>query len=289
MTVDEAMKYAQGQLESAFEKWLSDECPSGDVEQVQRQWDESFAHEELVNELQPVMALTWEVSSLRSEIDSAREDLQSFVDDRNHWKTKAEAAEAVLQNLMSYLSVSNCRTEIDPENAELRIRDGIDMLMRPVLERADRAEKALKEAQGQDPVMYYVQTILDGEIVTGMGKYETHKTRKSAEERERIIRIKYSMDSVDVIPLYARPVPAVPAVPDEWLEFVKISATPPHAFTATRISWKKEGLIQAQYFSCRTCLCEWDEYQDEIHNDDCLYVKARALLQSAQQPTTGDA
>ena len=72
MTVDEAMNYARDELESAFEKWLSDECPSGDCESVQRQWDESFVHQELVDELQPVMALTWEVSQLREENERLR-------------------------------------------------------------------------------------------------------------------------------------------------------------------------------------------------------------------------
>lgn len=214
MTVDEAMKYAQGQLESAFEKWLSDECPSGDVEQVERQWDESLAHEELVNELQPVMALTWEVSSLRSEIDSAREDLQSFIEDRNHWETKAEAAEAVLQNLMSYLSVNGCRTEIDPENAELRIRDGINMLVRPALERAELAEKALKEAQEQEPVLCHAA------FSNGDGTYSYDYVKWPLRPHEKPVR------PVDRF-FYARPVPAapavaVPAVPDEWREVLQM-------------------------------------------------------------------
>ncbi len=44
-----------------------------------------------------IVMLAAEVRRLRSEIDSAREDLQSFVDDRNHWKTKAEAAKVALK------------------------------------------------------------------------------------------------------------------------------------------------------------------------------------------------
>ena len=78
MTVDEAMNYARDELESAFEKWLSDECPSGDCESVQRQWDESFVHQELVDELQPVMALTWEVSQLREENERLRKDAERY-------------------------------------------------------------------------------------------------------------------------------------------------------------------------------------------------------------------
>jgi hypothetical protein len=68
MTVDEALEYAQNALERAFENWLESEQPSGDCESVHRQWDESYAHQELLDELQPVMALTWEVRRLREEL-----------------------------------------------------------------------------------------------------------------------------------------------------------------------------------------------------------------------------
>lgn len=72
MTVDEALEYAQNALERAFEDWLDSERPSGDCESVHRQWDDSFAHLELVDELQPVMALTWEVRRLQAENDRLR-------------------------------------------------------------------------------------------------------------------------------------------------------------------------------------------------------------------------
>ena len=70
MTVDEALKYAQNALERAFEDWLESERPSGDCESVHRQWDESFANLELVDELQPVLALTCEVRRLRDDAAS---------------------------------------------------------------------------------------------------------------------------------------------------------------------------------------------------------------------------
>jgi len=72
MNIDEALKYAQNALEMAFENWLETERPSGDCESVHRQWDDSFAHQELVDELQPVMALTWEVRRLREENERLR-------------------------------------------------------------------------------------------------------------------------------------------------------------------------------------------------------------------------
>lgn len=145
-----------------------------------------------------IVMLSAEVRRLRSEIDSARDDLQSFVDDRNHWKTKAEAAQAVLQNLMSYLSVNGCRTEIDPENAELRIRDGINMLVRPALERAERAEKALKEAQEQPAVAWMIHEY------QGTGE-------KRLQFQPHIPSIRDAVTGPIVTALYARPVPAAPA------------------------------------------------------------------------------
>lgn len=39
--------------QAAFEKWLQDKCPSGDVESVQRQWLESYEYAELLDEQYP--------------------------------------------------------------------------------------------------------------------------------------------------------------------------------------------------------------------------------------------
>jgi hypothetical protein len=78
MTVDEALEYAQNALERAFEDWLESELPSGDCESVHRQWDDSFAHLELVDELQPVMALTWEVRRLQAENERLRKDAERY-------------------------------------------------------------------------------------------------------------------------------------------------------------------------------------------------------------------
>lgn len=38
--------------QAAFEKWLYDKCPSGDVESVQRQWLESYEYEELAGKME---------------------------------------------------------------------------------------------------------------------------------------------------------------------------------------------------------------------------------------------
>jgi hypothetical protein len=144
--------------------------------------DEVLAALDSAHPLHPAKVLAAEVRRLRSEIDSAREDLQSFIEDRNHWKARAEAAEAdaaswadqcsqrvadwdemriraetaeaVLQNLMSFLSVNGSWADLSADEAEKRIREGIDMLMRPVLARAEAAEAALKEAQEQEPLTW---------------------------------------------------------------------------------------------------------------------------------------
>lgn len=89
--------------------------------------------------------LAAEVRRLRSEIDSARDDLQSFVDARNEWKQRAEAA-----------------------------------------------EKALKEAQEQEPVVFFP---CDWKPTRGGGVIGS-----------------IHADAHFKIPLYARPVPAAPAV-----------------------------------------------------------------------------
>jgi len=42
--------------QAAFEKWLSDKCPSGDVESVQWQWLQSYEYAEFLDEQEPVNA-----------------------------------------------------------------------------------------------------------------------------------------------------------------------------------------------------------------------------------------
>lgn len=211
MDIQEALKYAEHTFQEAFEKWLADESPSGDVEQVERQWEESFTHEELVDELQPVLALTWEVKELQSDYATLEKEYQATCEAHN--KTLDELAEA---------------------------------------------NRQLQEAREQMPY---------GSVKDALFKHGV---------------IVWGWKTVYARPVHATPAVAVPAVPEEWQEFVKIAATPPHVFMATRKVWKEEDRIQAQHFCCRICCCKWDEYEDERHSDGCLYVKARALLQSAK-------
>ena len=121
MTVDEALNHAQNELESAFEKWLSDECPSGDCESVQRQWDESFVHQELVDELRPVMALTWEVRRLRECLDKANTSAEHF---EREWYLRGDEIDRVRAVLTS--AQIDCKQwerhykELREENERLR-------------------------------------------------------------------------------------------------------------------------------------------------------------------------
>lgn len=63
----------------------------------------------------------------------------------------------MFDGLVSFLSVNGCRTEIDPANTELRIRDGIRMLVKPALARAEAAEEELRKAREQEPVAWMLE------------------------------------------------------------------------------------------------------------------------------------
>ncbi len=50
---DKLADWTSAELEqTAFETWLQDKCPSGDVESVQRQWIESYEYVELLELLE---------------------------------------------------------------------------------------------------------------------------------------------------------------------------------------------------------------------------------------------
>ncbi len=82
------------------------------------------------------------------------DEVRRLRDEVNGLTGSLDRAESVLQNLMSFLSVNGCWADLPAEEAEKRIRDGIDMLVRPVLARAEAAEAALKEAQEQEPLTW---------------------------------------------------------------------------------------------------------------------------------------
>lgn len=142
--------------------------------------------------------------TLEGAAASLAAEVRRLRDEANGLAGSLDRAESVLQNLMSYLSVNGCRTGIDPENAELRIRDGIDMLVRPVLERAERAEAELKAAREQEPVAwkYKDEPWFDGS--RWRDSYAATVSYAGAVFKDK-----------DAIPLYQLPIsePA-PAVPD---------------------------------------------------------------------------
>jgi hypothetical protein len=67
--------------QAAFEKWLHDKCPSGDVESVQRQWLKSYEYAEFAGELE-------QAAEAADEIESLRQQLTELL----NWQQKAFAA-----------------------------------------------------------------------------------------------------------------------------------------------------------------------------------------------------
>lgn len=117
---------------------------------------------------------------------------------------QASAWQEAIEDIASYMSVGveGC----DPVEAVARIKKAGDDFVRVAVQRAGRAEAALKEAQEQEPVAW-----LCGKDVT------THK-----EYAEWFMRFTQE----DCTQLYAHPVPAapavaVPAVPEEWREVLR--------------------------------------------------------------------
>jgi hypothetical protein len=207
-----------------------------------------------------------EMTSFRLRVRS--QDDATFAalrDDVNGLTGSLDRAESVLQNLMSYLSVNGCRTEIDPENAELRILDGINMLVRPAVERAERAEAALKEAQEQPP-SFWVSA--DGFRSRGSGRNIATKPEKRKS---------------DDVPLYASPVPAapavaVPAVPDQFRDVTKLIVPQEWRDVITELADDLSIELDMRYQSRSHYPSELRKYENEMQP----VYRARALLQSGE-------
>lgn len=190
-----------------------------------------------------IVMLAAEVRRLRDEVNGLTGSLHR--------------AESALQNLMSYLSVNGCRTEIDPENAEIRIRDGINMLVRPVLERAELAEAELAKLREQKPALYMA--------FSECGQFIRYWTRDTAN-----LDATMAVNDFTVLEFFARPVPAapavaVPAVPEEWREVLRECA---------------DDLaieLDQRYGDSRKYPSEQRKYEAEMQP----VYRARSLLQSA--------
>lgn len=174
-------------------------------------------------------------------------------DEVNGLTGSLERAESVLQNLMSYLSVNGCRTEIDPENAELRIRDGINMLVRPALERAELAEAELAKLREQTPALYMA--------FSECGQFIRYWTRDTAN-----LDATMAVNDFTVLEFFARPVPAAPAVavPAEWREVL------------TELADDLSIELDMRYQSRSHYPSELRKYENEMQP----VYRARALLQS---------
>ncbi len=131
--------------------------------------------------------------------------------------SRRKEAEEALQNLMSFLSVNGTDEPVSADEAEKRIHNGIDMLVRPAVERAERAESQLKEAREQEPLMW-----------------ET------------------SSELMDILkdPIYASPVPAAVAMPDMTDDALK------EMLNAAQIVGCDDPIIVIRGFAMRV-LQEW--------------------------------
>ena len=200
------------------------------------------------NKHMSIVMLAAEVRRLRDEVNGLTGSL--------------ERAESVLQNLMSFLSVNGCRTEIDPENAELRIRDGINMLVRPALERAELAENALKEAQEQEPVAWIN---LNKWTPSNGPQCVTHEEY----EKERELLTKLTA-------VYAAPVPAV-AVPAIDIETIL------DASTATMCQCLRSRLLASEVRRLRALLqsASVPAVAAPAVQDDCVSQDESTMMMAA--------
>lgn len=175
----------------------------------------------------------------------------------------------------------------------------MEVALKQQTERAEAAEAELAKLREQKPVLYYVEQVLNGEVVTSMGQHETCRTLAAAEERARIIRLKYSIDSVTVIPLYALPLPVphkgATHCDDCGLTWLDDGLNPlrcpyckdPVPAPAVPAEWRK---VMAELAADLQAACDAehphrDQYPSvmrKYNNDMEIVEKARALLQSAE-------
>lgn len=181
-----------------------------------------------------IYVLAAEVRRLRSEIDSARDDLQSFVDARNEWKQRAEAAEA-----------------------------------------------ALKEAQEQEPVVFFP---CDWKPTRGSGVIGS-----------------IHADALFKVPLYARPVPAAPAVAAPAVsdatckQCLQVDRELHEVIAGLVAIAEKKGKRQGSPNHCHSRPGIWDE--DNIRTGlagkpcaECaMYDRARSLLATVKDSLTAQA
>lgn len=201
-----------------------------------------------------IVMLAAEVRRLRDEVNGLTGSLHR--------------AESALQNLMSYLSVNGCRTEIDPENAEIRIRDGINMLVRPALERAELAEAELAPLREQKPALYMA--------FSECGQFIRYWTRDTAN-----LDATMAVNDFTVLEFFARPVPAapavaVPAVPDQFCDVTKLIVPQEWRDVITELADDLSIELDMRYQSRSHYPSELRKYENEMQP----VYRASALLQS---------
>lgn len=197
--------------------------------------------------------LAAEVRRLRDEVNG----LTGSVDQASAWQE-------AIEDIASYMSVGveGC----DPAEAVARIKKASDDFVRVAVQRAGRAEAALKEAQEQPP-SFWVSA--DGFRSRGSGRNIATKPEKRKS---------------DDVPLYARPVPAapavaVPAVPDQFCDVTKLIVPQEWRDVITELADDLSIELDMRYQSRSHYPSELRKYENEMQP----VYRARALLQS-----TGD-
>jgi hypothetical protein len=189
--------------------------------------------------------LAAEVRRLRDEVNG----LTGSVDQASAWQE-------AIEDIASYMSVGveGC----DPVEAVARIKKASDDFVRVAVQRAGRAEAALKEAQEQEPSAFWW---IGPDGKDNGGPYRGKPSDFAIDNARNM--------GCEPILLYARPVPAaptvaVPAVPEEWREVLRECADVKAACDAEHPHRDQYPSVMRKY-----------------NNDMEIVEKARALLQSA--------
>jgi len=94
--------------QAAFEKWLYDKCPSGDVESVQRQWLESYEYAELAGKMEQAAQI--------NHLQMALADTEALEAETSARCLKQAAQIEMLRNALLYERSLYLEADSDMEN-----------------------------------------------------------------------------------------------------------------------------------------------------------------------------
>jgi hypothetical protein len=184
---------------------------------------------------------------------------------------QASAWQEAIEDIASYMSVGveGC----DPVEAVARIKKASDDFVRVAVQRAGRAEAALKEAQEQEPSAFWW---IGPDGKDNGGPYRGKPSDFAIDNARNM--------GCEPILLYARPVPAapavaVPAVPDQFCDVTKLIVPQEWRDVITELADDLSIELDMRYQSRSHYPSELRKYENEMQP----VYRARALLQS-----TGD-